>query len=100
MRQDVLPVAGAELQPAEQLHQLRVQRVHVGLEQRLLALLHDVVVDLGLGLVVGLLDPGRVDAPVRDQLLERQPGDLAPHRVEAGQHDGRRRLVDDQVDAR
>ena len=37
----------------------------VRLEERLLALLHDVIVDLGAGLVVGLLDPGWVDASVR-----------------------------------
>ena len=41
------------------------------------------LVELGLGLVVGLLDPRRVDAPVLQQLLERQPGDLAAHAVEA-----------------
>ena len=98
--QHVLAVARAELQPAEQLHQLGVHRVHVRLEQRLLALLHHVVVDLGLGLVVGLLDARRVDAAVLDELLERQLRDLAPHRVERGQHDRRGRLVDDEVDAR
>jgi hypothetical protein len=30
-----------------------------------------------------LLDARRVDAPVGDQLGEREPGDLAAHRVEA-----------------
>src|SRR5258705_514060 len=55
---------------------------------------------LGLGPLVGLLDAGRVDAAVGDQLLEGEPADLAPDRLEAGQQDGLRRVVDDQVDAR
>jgi TonB-dependent starch-binding outer membrane protein SusC len=38
-------------------------QINVELQQDL-QLLDDVVVDLGLRLVVGLLDPGRVDAPV------------------------------------
>ena len=55
--------------------------------------------ELGLGLVVGLLDPGRVDAPVLQQLLERHAGDLAPDAVEAGEDDRVGRVVDDEVDA-
>ena len=44
--EDVLAVAGAELQLAEQLHQLRVEAVHPRLERRPLALLDDSLVDL------------------------------------------------------
>ena len=50
--------------------------------ERLLTLLDDVVIDLRLGLVVGLLDAGRLDAPVHEQLLERELGDLAANAVE------------------
>ncbi len=39
-----------------------------------------------------------MDSAVRYQPLERQPGDLAAHAVEARQHDRGRRLVDDEVD--
>ena len=60
-----------------------MERADVRLEHGLLPHLHHVLVDLGLGLVVGLLDPGRMDAPVLQQLLEREPGDLAAHAVEA-----------------
>ena len=78
----VLTVAGAELEPAQELDQLGVNGVDVGLEQGLLTLLDDVVIDLRLGLVVGLLDAGRLDAPVHEQLLERELRDLATNAVE------------------
>ncbi len=94
----VLAVAGAEVQPAQDLGELGVQRAHVGLEHRLLAQLHDAPVDVGLGLGVGLLDPGGVDAAVLQQALERQPGDLAADAVEAREQHRARGVVDDEVD--
>ena len=57
------------------------------------------LLDLGLRLVVHLLDPRRVDAAVLDQLRQRQPRDLAAEAVERREHDGVRRVVDDEVDA-
>ena len=56
-------------------------------------------VDLGLALLVRLLDALRMDPPVEDQPLEREPADLAADRVETGQQHRLRRVVDDQVDA-
>ncbi len=100
VREHVLAVARPVVQPAQQLRQLRVERADAGLEHGLLAHLLDVVRDLRLGLVEGLLDPGRVDAPVLEQLLEREAGDLPPHAVEPGQDHRRRRVVDDEVDPR
>ena len=99
VREHVLAVARAVLQAAEDADQLGVEALDVGVERRLLAGLDDVALELGLGLVVGLLDPGRVDAAVREELLERHAGDLAAHAVEAGQDHGVRRVVDDEVDA-
>ena len=83
----------------ERHRQLRVEPLHVGVEARLLARLRDVGLELGLGLVVGLLDPGRVDAAVLEQLLERHAGDLAADAVEAREDDRVGRVVDDEVDA-
>ena len=48
---------------------------------------------------VDLLDACRMDPPVPDELLERHPRRLAPHGVEAREHHGLGRIVDDQVDA-
>jgi hypothetical protein len=65
-----------------------------------LAALADLALDLGLRLLVDLFDPDRLDPTVTDQLLERQPGHLAPDRVEAAEHHRFRRVVDDQVRSR
>ena len=54
---------------------------------------------LVLGGVEDLFDPVRVDPAVQDQLLQGEPADLAPDRVEAGQQHGLGGVVDDQVDA-
>src|SRR5436305_1254514 len=86
-------------QPAEDLHELLVEVAAVRLEDRLLARLADVVLELRLRLVVHLLDAGRVDAPVLDQLHERQLRRLTADAVERRQDDGLRRVVDDEVDA-
>ena len=71
----------------------------VGVEHGLLAGVLDLLLDLFPGLGVHLLDLGRVDATVGHQLGQRQAGDLAAHRVEAGEHHGLGRVVDDEVDA-
>ena len=48
--------------------------------------------------LVHLLDPGRVDPAVAEQLLQAEPGDLAADRVEAAEQHRTRGVVDDQVD--
>ena len=98
--EDVLPVARPVAQPAEDLDELLVQLAAVRLEHRLLAGLPDVLLELRLRVVVHLLDPRRVDPAVLDQLVERQPRDLAAERVERREDDRVRRVVDDEVDAR
>ena len=40
-----------------------------------------------------------MDAPVLDELRERELGDLAAHAVEGREHDRCGRVVDDEVDA-
>ena len=47
-----------------------------------------------------LLDPRGVDAAVGNELVQRQPRDLAADHVEAADDDHAGRVVDDQVDAR
>jgi hypothetical protein len=98
--ENVLPVARPIAEAPEDLRQLLVQLAAVCLEDRLLARLPHVLLELGLRLVVHLLDPGRVDPAVLDELVERQPCDLPSERVEGGEHDGVRRVVDDEVDTR
>ena len=96
----VLPVARPEAQPAEDLHELVAELSAVRLEHRLLTGLPDVLVQLGLGEVVHLLDTRRMNPSVLDQLQQRHPRDLTTNAVERGEHDGIGRVVDDEVDAR
>jgi hypothetical protein len=87
------------VEAAENLDELGMELAAVGLEDRLLAGRVDVILDLGLRLVVHLLDPRRLDAAVLDQLREGELRDLAADAVERREHDGLRRVVDDDVDA-
>ena len=99
MLQHVLTVAVAVLQPTQQLHQLRMKAVHVGAQARLLAFFADALLHFLAGFGHHLLDPGRMNAPVGDELFQGDAGDFPPHRIEAGQDHRFGRVVDDQVDA-
>ena len=76
-----------------------MESVDARLERRLLAGFLDALVDFAFRLLDHLLDAGRMDAAVLDELLERNASDFAAHRVEARQDDSFRRVVDDEVDA-
>src|SRR5215212_6728193 len=95
----VLAVGGAVLEPPEHADQLGVQVGDADLEAGVLAGPAHLALDLLAGPVVGLLDAGRVDAAVGDELLQSEAADLAPDGVEAGQQDRFGGVVDDQVDA-
>ena len=99
MPQDVLAVAGAEVQGPQEAQQLVGQAADVGLDRGVLAELEDLVVDLLLGLGDHFLDPGRVDSAVLDQPLHGQAGDLAADGVEAADHHHAGRIVHDDVHA-
>jgi hypothetical protein len=97
--EDVLAVARPVAEAAEDLDELLVHLPAVRLEDGLLPGLADEVVDLRLRPVVHLLDAGRVDAAVLDELDQRQLGHLAADSVERREHDRLRGVVDDEVDA-
>ena len=78
--------------------ELLAQLAAVRLEDRLRTCLVDLLVELRLRLVVHLLDPGRMDPAVLDELFERELRDLAADPVERRQDDRVRRVVDDEVD--
>ena len=82
------------------LDQLWVQTAHTGLKHRLFARFLQDLVHLLAGLLHHLLDAGRVDAAIDNQLGQRDPGDLSPDGVEARKRYRFRRVIDDQVDAR
>src|SRR6185437_5266188 len=97
--EDVLPVGGPVLHPAHELDQLGVEAVDPGVVRRLLPRLDDAGVDLFPGFVDDLLDAPRVDPAVGDEALQGQASHFAADGVEAGNHDGVGRVVDDDVDA-
>src|SRR5919109_3219728 len=98
--QHVLSVARAVLEPAEEPDQLRVHVGEAHLGDRVLSRLPDLLLEVPQRALVDLLDPSGLDPAVLHQLLEGHPGGLATDGVEAGQDDGLRRVVDDDVDAR
>ena len=94
---NILAVARAVAQAAEDLDQLGVDAVDAGLEGSAFALALDDLLDLAAGLFDHFLNACRMDASVHDQLFERQTRDLAAYRVERGQGNRLRRVVDDEV---
>ena len=97
--QHVLAVAGAEVEPAQEVDDPLVQAVDVDLLAGRLAQLLDVAIQLLLRLGDDLLDPRGMDSPVGDELVEREPGDLAADGVEGADDDHAGGVVDDDVDA-
>ena len=87
--QNVLPVRRAVLLTAQQLHELGVQVVDAGLERGAFALGLDGVLDLAARLFHHILDAGGVDAPVGDELFQRQTRDLAADGVKGRDPRGR-----------
>ncbi len=95
----VLAVAGAVTQPAEQGDHLGVHLGDADLDQRVFAGADALRLDGDLGPLVLLLDALRMDAPVEHQRFQGHPADFAAYRIEAGQQNGFRGVVDDDVDA-
>ena len=67
MVQLVLPVAGSEGEPAQQLDEVGMQALHVGLVGRALAFLPDEDLHLLFHLGDDFFDAGGVDAAVGDE---------------------------------
>ena len=98
--QHVLAVAGAEVQPAQQLYQPLVQVWMASSWQASWPNCMDVLFQFFLRGRHDLLDPRGVNAAVGNELVQREPGDLAADHVEAADDDHARRVVDNQVHAR
>ena len=99
VREHVLAVARAELQPSHQAENFRVQVVQAKLECDGPALFARFLVGFVFDLLHDLLDARGVNAAVGDEFFNRLLGHLAPVRIEARQDDRTRRVVHDEVDA-
>ncbi|MCG3768207.1 MAG: hypothetical protein JW394_0310 [Nitrospira sp.] len=69
------------------------------LENNLLGFFIHELVDIDLDLLDDLLDSRRMDTPVMHQPFERHLGDLSAQGIEARDHDGFRRFINDQIDS-
>ena len=99
MIEHVLPIARAIAEPPQKPDQFRMQPMNARIERRLLSGLLDALVDFAFRLVHHFLDTGRMNAPVRNQLFESDTRDFAANRIEAGQNNRFRRIVNNQVNA-
>ena len=97
--QHVLPVRGSVPELSQEAHELRVEIGDADLERGVLARPTDLLLDVALRSLVDLLDAGRVDPAVGDESLQGHPSDLPTHGIEAGEDDGFRGVVDDEVHA-
>ena len=97
--QDILAVAGAEHQLAQQTLDFRMQAADAGLDGGALARFLDALFGKLAGFLDGLFDAPRVDAPVADQSGQGDLGNLAANRIEGRYDDGLRGVIYDQVHA-
>jgi hypothetical protein len=95
----VLAVTCAVFLTAQELDQLGMQAVDIGLEYGPLALRLDGRIHLPLGFFHHFLDAGGVDAAVDDKLFQRQARDFAADGVETGDGNGLRSVVDNEIHA-
>ena len=98
--EDVLAEGGTVAQASKNPDDLGVQVMDVAVEGGLLTRLLDALVDETLSLSVELLDTCRMNAAVGDEVLEGDARRLAAYRIEAREHDGLRRIIDDEGDTR
>ena len=99
MLEHVLTKRGAVAQSAQGLNDLGVQVVDTGIEGSLFASLAHALLNQVGGLVIHLLDAGRVNAAVSNKVLEGDARGLATDRIETRKHDGLGRIIDHEVDA-
>ena len=95
----VLSVAGTVFLPAQQLDDFRMESMHSCFKGCPFALLLDGLLHLPAGLVHHIVDMGGLNPSVRDELFQRNSGDFPADRIKAGEGNGLRSIVDDQVHA-
>ncbi len=99
MVEAVLSVTGPVIEPSQNLYKIRVQSVDTDFQNDSLTFAPDLGLHFLLGLLETVLDAGRMNASVLDQFFKCDPGDLPPHRIEAGNRYRFRSIVDYQVSA-
>ncbi len=99
MLKDVLAIAGAEVEPAEERDEPRVETDDSRFVGRFFSFLLHHLPDILLSLLDGLLDLSGLDASVGDERFERQLRRVATDGVERGERDLVGSVIDDDVDS-
>ena len=99
MVQHVLTIAGAVAQTTDQLHQLRMDAVDANLDQCTFALLLNGGFYLTASLFNHFLNACGMDSSVSHQFFQCHTGNFPANRFKAGNSDGFRRIIDDQINA-
>ncbi len=99
MLENVLTVAGTVPELAQELDQLGVNSVYAHVETGLLPGLPDDDLHFLFGFGHHLFYAGRMNPPVRDQLLQSHSGDFPPDGIIAREYNRLRRVVHDHIDS-
>jgi len=97
MLENILAIAGAIAQTAEQFDDFRMDSDHARFKDSSFTFCLDGGIHFFTGFVDHLFNPGWMNTAVDDQFFQSDPGNFAPDRVKAGQNHSFRRVVDDQV---
>src|SRR5450830_1927343 len=99
MREDVLAIAGAILQTANQARDFVGETSNANMIRGLLPFTENSLVHLVFCFLDELFDVRRVNAPVSNQPFQGNPRHFPSNRVERGQGDGFWRIIDQEVHA-
>src|ERR1035437_4527255 len=98
--QEVLPEAGAEMETPHERDELRIEADDSRFIRRRFTFLLNEVGDFGTSFLNNLFYLGRLNAPVTDELLERNLCNSAAKRIKRGERNSVRHGVDEDIDAR
>ena len=99
MLESILPVTGAEAHLSQKPYKLRMDSVYADFQSSRFAFLLDPGFHFSLRFTDHFFDSRGMDSSVHDQLLQSDPGHLAPDRFKSGNNNGFRRVIDDQIHA-
>src|SRR5699024_1661549 len=99
MLENVLAVGRPVAQSTEERDEVGMHVGHAGLNEGVLPSAYTHLLDLSTTFFVLLLNTVRMNAPVEDEFLQCQPGDLPADRVKARQQHGFGRVIDDHINA-
>ena len=99
MPENVLAIAGAIVEAAEQIDDAFVEAADLGFLNGFLTVAANILIDFLLCFGDEFFDAGRVNAAIGDEFVERGPSNFAADGIESTDDYDARRVIDDHVDA-